>query len=119
MIVGRFASFKMDEAAMAEVAATAAGGGQARIAAAQALEEARMAQAMASRNPSVTSGPDDTLSPKSPDLPLANEEAEEPYRHYLIPGEEIIKDSSGRKTFLGPPAGRSMIRRVSQVHCIR
>lgn len=116
VIVDRFARFKMDEAAMAEVAAAAAAQGglgaqQASVAAAQALEEAHMAQAQASRKSSITSNTED-LSQGSPSRSQVDE-AQEPYKPYLLPGEEMVKDSSGRKTFLGPPAGRSMIRRVS------
>ena len=116
VIVDRFARFKMDEAAMAEVAAAAAAQGglgaqQARIAADQAMEEAHMAQAQASRKSSITSNPEElSVSPPSQSQV---DEAQEPYKPYLLPGEEMVKDSSGRKTFLGPPAGRSMIRRVS------
>lgn len=36
----------------------------------------------------------------------------EPYRTHLLPGEEMVYDRSGRKTFLGAPAGKSMMRRV-------
>jgi len=31
----------------------------------------------------------------------------------MKPGEEMVHDSVGRKTFLGAPAGASMLRRVS------
>lgn len=39
----------------------------------------------------------------------------EPYTTYLLPGEEMVYDKIGRRTFLGAPAGRSMIRRVSHI----
>ena len=77
VIVDRFARFKMDEAAMAEVAAAAAAGDDAG------------------------SQPKDYRA--------------EPYQTHQLPGEEIVYDRIGRKTFLGAPAGKSMLRRVS--HC--
>jgi hypothetical protein len=38
---------------------------------------------------------------------------DEPYSTNLLPGEELVYDQTGRKTFLGAPAGKSMLRRVS------
>jgi hypothetical protein len=73
--VDRFARFKMDEAAMAEVAAAAAAG--------------------------------DDAGSKPKDYRA------EPYQTHQLPGEEIVYDRIGRKTFLGAPAGKSMLRRVS------
>jgi hypothetical protein len=40
----------------------------------------------------------------------------EPYSASLLPGEEIVYDQTGRKTFLGAPAGKSMLRRVGHEH---
>ena len=37
----------------------------------------------------------------------------EPYTTYLLPGEEMVSDSTGQRTFLGASAGKSMLRRVS------
>jgi hypothetical protein len=36
----------------------------------------------------------------------------ETYHMNMNPGEEMVHDSVGRKTFLGAPAGQSMLRRV-------
>lgn len=38
---------------------------------------------------------------------------DELYSVWQLPGEEIVYDQTGRKTFLGAPAGKSMLRRVS------
>jgi hypothetical protein len=50
----------------------------------------------------------------------AEDTSENPYKDELysvnqLPGEEIVYDQTGRKTFLGAPAGKSMLRRVSLV----
>ena len=34
---------------------------------------------------------------------------------YMNPGEEMVRDSVGRKTFLGAPAGASMLRRLREL----
>ena len=76
VIVDRYARFKIDEAAMAAVAAQAAG--------------------------------DKSDEP-------GKSYKDELYSVYQLPGEEIVYDQTGRRTFLGAPAGKSMLRRVSRV----
>jgi hypothetical protein len=82
VIVDRFARFKIDEAAMAAVAA-AAGDTQPG-----------------------TASPDMKDETKKPDYRA------EPYSTHSLPGEEMVYDTTGRKTFLGAPAGKSLLRRV-------
>lgn len=93
VIVDRLARFKIDEAALAEVAAAATKG--------------------------------ETGGDPIPQTTLAQDQAKggkkdykgEPYHTWLLPGEEMVHDRIGRKTFLGAPAGRSMLRRVRG--CVR
>lgn len=84
VIIDRLARLKMDEAAMAELAAAAAVG----------------------KN---SAGPSDEGEAKSKE----NQDYKKPYNTHLLPGEEMVHDRIGRKTFLGAPAGKSMLRRVS------
>jgi hypothetical protein len=39
----------------------------------------------------------------------------EPYSAKALPGEEMVSDMQGRKTFLGTPAGKHMFRRLREV----
>lgn len=39
----------------------------------------------------------------------------EPYSAGALPGEEMVSDTQGRKTFLGTPAGKPMIRRLREI----
>ncbi|KAK4683649.1 hypothetical protein P7C73_g6585, partial [Tremellales sp. Uapishka_1] len=76
VIVDRFARYKIDEAAMAHLAAN-----------------------------------QDSLHENS----SMSKYGAEPYRSHELPGEEFVDDSTGRKTFLGGPAGRSMLRRLAEL----
>ncbi|WVW84031.1 hypothetical protein I302_106059 [Kwoniella bestiolae CBS 10118] len=85
VIVDRFARFKLDEAKDVENSAAAAG---------MALD----------KNPS---GP-----------PIHHATADyksEPYQTYLLPGEEMSSDKTGRKVFLGASTGKSMLRRLREL----
>lgn len=85
VIVDRFARFKLDEAAMAEIAANS------KINGSGSLE----------------------LDSNAPQLSQDEKDyGAEPYSAQLLPGEEMVHDAIGRKTFIGAPAGRSMLRRV-------
>ena len=99
VIVDRFARFKIDEAAMAEVADAAAAG--------QELED------------DSAIGGDSRRSSGGQELAMdagrgKKDYRAEPYTTYLLPGEEMVYDRIGRKTFLGAAAGKSMLRRVSR-----
>lgn len=98
VIVDRFARFKIDEAAMAAVASAAAAGNDPKTSPTSGGE---------SRRSSTTNDgyPIDAGRGKK------NYRAE-PYTTYLLPGEEMVYDRIGRKTFLGAAAGKSMLRRV-------
>ncbi len=86
VIVDRFARFKLDEAAMAEIAAAA------KINGSGALE----------LNPQWPRWTQDELAYR-----LGSDSS------HILSGEEMVRDALGRKTFIGAPAGRSMLRRVS------
>jgi len=101
VIVDRFARFKIDEAAMAAVANAAAAGQD-------------------NADDSVTGG-DSRRSSGGLELGAQMDAGRgkkdyraEPYTTYLLPGEEMVYDRIGRKTFLGAAAGKSMLRRVSR-----
>lgn len=102
VIVDRFARFKIDEAAMAAVADAAAAGGE---------------------NDGDTAAGGDSKRVSGEQEPGAQMDAgrgkkdyrAEPYTTYLLPGEEMVYDRIGRKTFLGAAAGKSMLRRVSGI----
>jgi hypothetical protein len=83
VIVDRFARFKIGEAALADVAAAA------------------------NRD---SPGPG---HPHIGDGEVKEDYKTETYHMNMKPGEEMVHDSVGRKTFLGAPAGASMLRRVS------
>ena len=97
VIVDRFARFKIDEAAMAAVASAAAANGDVNS---------------NGTGPSVNIDPN--LSAFSVEDPYQGKRdyKTEPYGTYLLPGEEMVYDRIGRKTFLGAAAGKSMLRRV-------
>lgn len=83
VIVDRFARFKIGEAALADVAAAA------------------------NR---------DSPAPYQPNIgdgEIKEDYKTETYHMNMNPGEEMVHDKVGRKTFLGAPAGASMLRRVS------
>jgi hypothetical protein len=86
VIVDRFARFKIGEAALADVAAAA------------------------NRE---SPGPSHGHSPGKGDGQGREDYKTETYHMNMNPGEEMVHDKVGRKTFLGAPAGASMLRRVS------
>lgn len=93
VIIDRFARFKLGEAALAEVAAAAS--------------------RERSPQPPDAGGTSATTAPSTGD---GNQDYKsEPYRMYMNPGEEMVRDSVGRKTFLGAPAGASMLRRLREL----
>jgi hypothetical protein len=85
VIVDRFARFKIGEAALADMAAAA-------------------------HRDSPGTGPPHS---SSGDGEGKVDYKTETYHMNMNPGEEMIQDKVGRKTFLGAPAGASMLRRVS------
>ena len=84
VIVDRFARFKIGEAALADVAAAA------------------------NRD-----SPDPGQTHAGGDEEAKVDYKTETYHMHMNPGEEMVHDKVGRKTFLGAPAGASMLRRVS------
>jgi hypothetical protein len=126
VIVDRYARFKIDEAAMAQVAANAVTNGASKGAPMSGGPGPKLGE----NNRAF--GSEDAGQPPLPGGPLRQKRSAsdgdtflakagskdymgEPYRTGLLPGEEIVYDRSGRKTFLGAPAGKSMLRRVSIV----
>lgn len=97
VIVDRFARYKIGEAALADMAAAA--GREGSPAPGDGLPHSKDGSV---GNPA---GPQDYKA--------------ETYRTFMNPGEEMVHDSVGRKTFLGAPAGQSMLRRVSLLSCSR
>jgi hypothetical protein len=98
VIVDRFARFKMHEAAMAEVAAAAGAASGAGT-----KDDDAENSAMNWADGDNKTGPD------------KRDYRTEPYQTHLLPGEEMVHDNTGRKVFLGAPAGKSMLRRASQL----
>lgn len=90
VIVDRFARYKIGEAALADMAAAATH----------------------DVSPAPGDGPRGDYG--NVGEPGGNQDYKaETYRTFMNPGEEMVHDSVGRKTFLGAPAGQSMLRRVS------
>jgi len=83
VIVDRFARFKIGEAALADMAAAA-------------------------HRDSPGAGPPHSSGDGEGKVDYKTET----YHMNMNPGEEMIQDKVGRKTFLGAPAGASMLRRV-------
>lgn len=101
VIVDRFARFKLDEAALAEVAAAAS------------RERSHEPEG---HPPMAMTGPEPNASGSRPATgDSTHNYKSEPYRMYMNPGEEMVHDSVGRKTFLGAPAGQSMLRRIKEL----
>jgi len=98
VIVDRFARFKIDEAAMAAVADAAAAGQESEGDSKLQIRPSSSGNA----GPAIDAGRGKT------------DYKAEPYTTYLLPGEEMVYDRIGRKTFLGAAAGKSMLRRVSR-----
>lgn len=101
VIVDRFARFKLDEAALAEVAAAAS---RERSPPPDTDGNATK-EGQAGVNAETQSAPD----------PGKHDYKSEPYTMYMNPGEEMVHDRVGRKTFLGAPAGQSMLRRIKEL----
>lgn len=117
VLVDRYARLKIDEAAMAQVAAAANGaddlsaqtrqnGGPSNVQAASQMGGTNAERAAEERR---RASEGDATARRA----AGKEYMAEPYKTGLLPGEEIVSDRSGRKTFLGAPAGQSMLRRVS------
>jgi hypothetical protein len=87
VIVDRFARFKIGEAALADMAAAA-------------------------HRDSPGAGPPHSGGDGEGKVDYKTET----YHMNMNPGEEMIQDKVGRKTFLGAPAGASMLRRVCRLH---
>jgi hypothetical protein len=87
VIVDRFARFKIGEAALADMAAAA-------------------------HRDSPGAGPPHSSGEGEGKVDYKTET----YHMNMNPGEEMIQDKVGRKTFLGAPAGASMLRRVCRLH---
>jgi hypothetical protein len=87
VIVDRFARFKIGEAALADMAAAA-------------------------HRDSPGAGPPHSSGDGEGKVDYKTET----YHMNMNPGEEMIQDKVGRKTFLGAPAGASMLRRVCRLH---
>lgn len=128
VIVDRFARFKIDEAAMAAVAsAAAANGGNAenhlvaagKTSSAPAITVNERRESDTSTDggyPGGTGHPADGEGGSRGNADSGEKDYRaEPYTTYLLPGEEMVYDQIGRKTFLGATAGKSMLRRVSPV----
>ena len=90
VIVDRFARFKIGEAALADMAAAA------------------HRDSPGPGQPHVSGNGEGKVDYKT-----------ETYHMNMNPGEEMIQDKVGRKTFLGAPAGASMLRRACLFHTIK
>ncbi|WVQ80822.1 hypothetical protein IAT38_002929 [Cryptococcus sp. DSM 104549] len=118
VIVDRFAHFKLDEAKAAEndagpyysdrpPEAVKVKAEWAPDKASDALEEeARKGEEVGSS----AKGSTDVSSDKDKEDYRA-----EPYSTHLLPGEEMVYDSTGRQVFLGASAGKSMLRRLREL----
>ncbi|WVR06955.1 hypothetical protein IAU60_003991 [Kwoniella sp. DSM 27419] len=118
VIVDRFARFKLDEAKDAENSAAAAAG--------LVKGEPSDAPVWAPHNqPAVPEGqpggPGPSNAPTSSQMVMGGsmggtqDYREEPYQAYLLPGEEMTTDKTGRKTFLGALTGKTMLRRLREL----
>lgn len=108
VIVDRFARFKLDEAALAEVAAAASRE--------RSHEPEGHTTSTAGVPSNTASGPSGgSGAPRPPTGDGKEDYRSEPYRMFMNPGEEMVHDSVGRKTFLGAPAGQSMLRRIKEL----
>ncbi|WWC89229.1 uncharacterized protein L201_004147 [Kwoniella dendrophila CBS 6074] len=117
VIVDRFARFKLDEAKDVENSAAAAGS--------RSITPNPPAWAPQSVIPSrsgnlhIRSNIDPTAlrdSPAGPSTTHGNDDYKsEPYQTYLLPGEEMSSDKTGRKVFLGVSTGKSMLRRLREL----
>lgn len=96
VIVDRFARFKIGEAALADVAAAA------------------HRDSPAPGGVNMTSGQSGPGSQGQMQGQAKEDYKTETYHMNMNPGEEMVHDSVGRKTFLGAPAGQSMLRRVGR-----
>ena len=112
VIVDRFARFKIDEAAMAAVASAAAahrhdvpirGGGGGDGDGDEAMMMVKLEHDVEGRTGGAAGGGEEEKK----------DYRTEPYTTNLLPGEEMVYDRIGRRTFLGATAGKSMLRRVS------
>ena len=110
VIVDRFARFRVDEAALmaVESAQAHAETGDLGI---NGTEDRRASghSRDSSREDKAGSGRDKAGSDTE-----KKDYGAEPYTTYLLPGEEMVHDRMGRRTFLGAAAGQSMLRRVSR-----
>nr|XP_018262849.1 uncharacterized protein I303_04334 [Kwoniella dejecticola CBS 10117]OBR85007.1 hypothetical protein I303_04334 [Kwoniella dejecticola CBS 10117] len=89
VIVDRFARFKIDEAKDVENSAAAAGSALKENPAGQYNQHGRYVH--------------------------QSDYKSEPYQTYLLPGEEISSDITGRKVYLGASTGKSMLRRLREL----
>jgi hypothetical protein len=95
VIVDRFARYKIGEAALADVAAAAN------------MDHSPVPGSVGqAKGPHQGQGQGGNGDEKQ-------DYKSETYRTFMNPGEEMVHDKVGRKTFLGAPAGQSMLRRVS------
>lgn len=55
------------------------------------------------------------LSPTASSASGRRDHYTEPYSAHALPGEELVSDPAGRKTWLGTPAGKPMFRRLREI----
>ncbi|KAK8864494.1 hypothetical protein IAR55_001744 [Kwoniella newhampshirensis] len=127
VIVDRFARFKLDEAKHAEnsAAAAASGNGTPTWAPCKALSSkgSNDVDSRGSSGESTESGKAVAEASSSQSQPhvgagrsgTTEDYRTEPYSSHLLPGEEMVADRSGTKTFLGDSAGKSMLRKLREL----
>ncbi|WVF71283.1 hypothetical protein IAT40_006086 [Kwoniella sp. CBS 6097] len=106
VVVDRFARFKLDEAKNAEKSAAAGSSGN-------ITPSAAMINVANKQNS--PSGASQGSHASSLHNPASNDYRKEMYQAYLLPGEEMSSDKSGRKIFLGALTGKSMLRRLREL----
>ncbi|WWD17199.1 hypothetical protein CI109_101637 [Kwoniella shandongensis] len=127
VIVDRFARFKLDEAKHAENQAAAAASGTGtpdlttwtpnKMIFQKSLAELESRHSSGGHTDDVAVGGPSTSTDARHQggTVLSKDYTAEPYSAHLLPGEEMVADRSGMKTFLGALAGKSMLRRLREL----
>ncbi|RXK36927.1 hypothetical protein M231_05829 [Tremella mesenterica] len=115
IIVDRFARFKLDEAAMMQVAASAIIQPFSQTATLPTQRStpnipAEHTLSSSVRNDGITTNHVDERKEGN-----GNWYRKEPYSTHLLAGEEMVVDGVGQKTFLGVTAGRALLRRLREI----
>ncbi|OCF33020.1 hypothetical protein I316_05358 [Kwoniella heveanensis BCC8398] len=105
VIVDRFARFKLDEAKNAENSAAAGSSGKTTPSTLKS----------STGNKQISSIAGSSQASSSLYTPANTDYKKETYQSFLLPGEEMSSDKSGRKIFLGALTGKSMLRRLREL----